>query len=394
MTPAAFYKVKEPTKWAIVPDVFSYSSLNAIKRCPLQWQLAHSKYGDEQQRFPVRPSPSAVEGDIIHTVLERLFRALSLQGLPRPGSPDFRECIQHVNAKKTVEGLVKKHEKRIADHPRGNGFRLRLTSQQLTNKVTRIFRQQYPQMVENGFDLPSTRKLLCQDIDSDTTLDPDFLLNKYGLLSEYKLKHPNIPLVGILDFVCLDNEQTVIVDFKTGKQDEDHLKQLLYYALLWWRVSGQVPNRIEVRYPGNVASFFPTKLDLKNAEQKLAAEIDLSIKALSIRPAKSLLGDHCIFCDVRQFCERYWLEREKLLFDSVDANAIVDLEVVVSGHVSDYGFDVIISGREKTCIVFEPGTGCIHGSFASGEHLRILSALRKHETGEIELKPWTEVFRV
>ena len=394
MTPAAFYKIKEPTRWAIAPDVFSYSSLNAIKRCPLQWQLTHSKYGDDEQLFPFRPSPSSVEGDIIHTVLERLFRALSLQRLPKLGSPDFRECIQHVNAKKTVEDLVKKHEERIAAHPRGNGFRLRLTSQQLTNKIIRIFRQQYSQVVENGLDLSSIQKLACQNIESEETLDPSFLLNKYGLLNEYKLKHPNIPFVGILDFVCLDSEQTVIVDFKTGKQDEDHLRQLLYYAILWWRVSGQVPNRIEVRYLGNVASFFPTKLDLESAEEEMKNEVASAFRALSEKPAQPSLGSHCSLCDVRQFCDTYWGEREKVPLDSIDGTAVVDLEVVVSVHASDYGFDATIPGGENACIVFEPGTGCIYGPFASGEHLRILSALRKHETGEVELKPWSEVFRV
>lgn len=394
MTPADFYKIKEPKKWATVPETFSYSSLNAIKRCPLQWQLAHSKYGDDEQLFPFRPSPSAVEGDIVHTVLEKLFRALSLEGLPKLGSQDFRECIQHVNAKKTVEGLVKKHEKRIAAHPRGNGFRLRLTSQQLTNKIIRIFRQQYPQEVENGLDLPSTRKLVCQDIEPEETLDPRFLLNKYGLLSEYKLKHPNIPLVGILDFVCLDSEQTVIVDFKTGKQDEDHLRQLLYYALLWWRVSGQVPNRIEVRYPATVTSFIPQKQDLEDVEEELKQEVESVVLSLSEKPTKPSFGSHCSFCDVRQSCDTYWRRREKAPLKSVNANTAVDLEVVVSGNASDYGFDATIPGGEKICIVFEPGTCCIHGSFVSGERLRILSGLQKHETGEIELKPWSEVFRV
>jgi hypothetical protein len=394
MTSADFYKVKKPTKWATVPDVFSYSSLNAIKRCPLQWQLAHSKYGDDEQLFPFRPAPSAVEGDIVHTILERLFRALSLQGLPKLGSPDFRECIQHLNAKKTVEGLVKKHKERIAAHPRGNGFRLRLTSQQLTNKVIRIFRQQYPQVVENGFDLSSTQKLACQKMESDETLDPGYLLNKYGLLSEYKLKHPNIPFVGVLDFVCLDNGQTVIVDFKTGKQDEDHLRQLLYYAILWWRASGQVPNRIEVRYPGNVESFFPTKRDLKNAERELASEIAFSVQALSMKPAKPSLGDHCNFCDVRQFCESYWLDLRKISFDDFHSDTMLDLEIVVSEQPSDYGFDARTFDGEGISVVFRRETACIQSPFIAGERIRILGAFYKCENGEIELKPWSEVFRV
>ena len=56
-----------------------------VERCPLQWQLIHSRYGD-LEGFPTRPNPAAVEGEIVHALIERLFRRLALAGFPEPGS--------------------------------------------------------------------------------------------------------------------------------------------------------------------------------------------------------------------------------------------------------------------------------------------------------------------
>ena len=133
-----FYTITEPVEWAKAPSVFSYSSLQSIKRCPLQWQLLHSRYGKDLHRFPARPSPAATEGDIVHSVLEKLFRTLSLKGLPALGSPEFRDCVAQLNIKQEVASRISSHEKNVLKHPRGSGFRLRSSPQQLTNKIIRL----------------------------------------------------------------------------------------------------------------------------------------------------------------------------------------------------------------------------------------------------------------
>lgn len=103
----------------------------------------------ELLKFPVRPSPAAVEGNIIHSVLEKLFRALSLIGLPAIGTSEFSECISRVNIKETVNAHIFLHEEEITKHPRSNGFKLRSSAQQLVNKIIRLFRQQYSDLPSN-----------------------------------------------------------------------------------------------------------------------------------------------------------------------------------------------------------------------------------------------------
>jgi hypothetical protein len=135
-----------PTAWAAPPASYSYSSLTAIDRCPRQWQLLHSPYGS-LDRFPTRPHPAAVEGDIVHTVLDRLFRSLALQGMPPQGTAAFKEAVGAVDIHNSVRRLVGEHEGLVALHPRGGGFRLRVGPQQLANRVVRLFRELYPEAV-------------------------------------------------------------------------------------------------------------------------------------------------------------------------------------------------------------------------------------------------------
>jgi hypothetical protein len=64
MTECSIYRFVEPTRWATTPATFSFSSLNTIEACPLQWQLIHSAYGDLPQ-YPVRVVHAA-DGQRIH----------------------------------------------------------------------------------------------------------------------------------------------------------------------------------------------------------------------------------------------------------------------------------------------------------------------------------------
>ena len=136
MTECNIYRFVEPTRWATTPTTFSFSSMVAIEACPLQWQLLHSAYGDLPQ-FPVRPHPAAVEGEIVHEVLDLLFKRLALAGLPAIGSPEFGAQIAKVNVPQVVAERVSGCYDRVAAHPRSGGFRLRVDSQQLVNRVIR-----------------------------------------------------------------------------------------------------------------------------------------------------------------------------------------------------------------------------------------------------------------
>lgn len=387
-----FYTITEPAEWANAPSVFSYSALQSIKKCPLQWQLLHSKYGIESRRFPVRPSPAAVEGDIVHSVLEKLFRILSLKGLPALGSPGFSDCVTQLNIKKEVSSRISLHEKTISEHPRGSGFRLRSSPQQLTNKIIKFFRQQYTELSTN------TEHLLPVVVGEVTdpglarygTCNPGILLKKVGILSEFKVAHPTLPFIGIIDFIFQEEGQPVIVDFKTGKQDKDHLRQVMTYAILWKSQTGNMPKRVEVRYPHVVDSFSIDDGKLTEAEDQLSTDIDSALMALSVKPAKALVGEQCGFCDVRQFCDTFWKQKGSAVKLDQKITEFVDVEIMVVGSPANYGFEGKTTQNEELVFTFSRNTPKLHLNLKGGQNLRVLNALAK-ET-EIIITQRTEVY--
>ena len=198
-----FYKIQGPIEWEGPPRYFSYSSLTAIEACPLQWQLTNSKYGEDFDSFPTRPSPTAVEGQIVHSIIDKLFKALSLEGLPKFGTTKFRECVGKVDIKNAVSLLAADHENKIKKHPRGNGFRLQKTPQQMTNLVIRLFKNQYLRVQADGIPSPSINVIPAKygKKNNNGKIDPLHLLKTYGAVTEIYLKDGDMSFSGIIDLV-------------------------------------------------------------------------------------------------------------------------------------------------------------------------------------------------
>lgn len=392
MAERSIYRFVAPTRWAVSPATFSFSSLVAIETCPLQWQLAHSAYGDIQQ-FPAQPHPAAVEGEIVHEMLDLLFKSLALAGLPAVGSPEFRAQIAKINVQRAVEEQIASHYDSVTYHPRGGGFRLRVGTQQLVNRVIRLFRAEYPKAIPMADVEPiSSPVTVTEELSGEALLS---LLSMQGALSELRLSHPFLPFVGVIDLVRLAGDGITVVDFKTGEPKSAHLQQLVLYAVLWWRRTGQVPAAIEARYPSHIKTFSVSLDKLHTTEENLRVRIDELTGILEEPPAVPRPGDQCRYCDVRQFCEAYWENSlEELPTSQAQQNEqrSIDIELTVRGQPAAHGFEA--QGRSgRSCTVVHPADGQrIHGPFVEGESLRILNA-RLVKNGEaLELMPWTEVF--
>lgn len=387
------YQLLGPTAWATPPSAYSYSSLTAIERCPRQWQLAHSRYGD-LARFPTRPHPAAVEGEIVHTVLDRLFKALAVRGMPALGTPSFREGLAEVDVQGSVRHLLVEHERTLADHPRAGAFRLRASPQQLVNQVIRLFRDLYQNAVTTHrvSDLPAAILRAPKQLPSGPALAA--LLRERRALSELSLFHPNLPFGGIIDLIWTDKEDSVITDFKTGQEKPEHKKQVAYYAILWWRCSGAIPGRAEVRYPDRLVPVALKEALLLEVEDELRRRVNAVATMLDSIPTQAVLGEHCQHCDVRQFCDSYWADRSDL-FPGRTRTAVqktsLDVEITVVGEPSGSGFDAQTGNASVFPVVFREDVALVHGPFAKGERLRILGG-QAIEAGALELRPWTEVF--
>jgi hypothetical protein len=220
------------------------------------------------------------------------------------------------------------------------------------------------------------------------------LLRERGALSELPLAHPTLPFGGIIDLIWSNGGEPVITDFKTGQGKPEHRKQVAYYGVLWWRCSGVIPGRAEVRYPGQLVPVSINEALLVEAEEELCRRVSAAATMLACVPAQAVLGEHCRHCDVRQFCERYWADRSELSSGrtrGAGQEASLDVEVTVVGEPCGSGFNAQTGGAGVFPVVFREDVALVHGPFAKGERLRILGG-QAIEGGALELKPWTEVF--
>jgi hypothetical protein len=387
------YQLVGPTAWANPPSSYSYSSLTAIERCPRQWQLTHSRYGD-LARFPTRPYPAAVEGEIVHSVLDRLFKALAVRGLPAVGTPSFHQCLAEVDVQQSVRNLIVEHDRALADHPRASAFRLRMSPQQLVNQVIRLFRGFYQDAVTTyrASDFPAAVVRAPLQLPSGPALAA--FLRERGALSELPLVHPTLPFGGIIDLIWSDNGGSVITDFKSGQEKPEHRQQVAYYGILWWRCSGVIPGRAEVRYANKLVPVSMEEASLTEVEEELSRRVNAVATTLASAPTQAILGEHCRQCDVRQFCDRYWADRNELRpgrTHSAGHETSLDVEVTVVGEPSGSGFDAQAGKAGVFPVVFPEDVALVHGPFAEGERLRILGG-ETVEDGALELRPWTEVF--
>lgn len=391
MTGSTIYELTEPTSWAAVPSYYSYSSLKNILQCPRRWQLANSEWG-EQKRFPERLRPSAVEGKIVHESLEILLRALGKRGHPAIGSEDFQNALEDCGFWTFFEQSLSEWNQTVKKHPRpAPQFLLRINPRSLANQAIRLFRKSYT--ARSGRAFSSVTEYQIQPAIRLHSQSPLSLLERVNALTELKLEHPEFPFVGILDQVRIDeNDDIRITDFKTGKERTEHKKQLRLYAVLWWRATGTLPQRIEAQYLGSEWSESISKTDLLNTEMQLENEISDAAEALSGRPAPAEIGEHCRWCSVKARCNRGWALCES--FEKPNERNFVDLQVVVSSPPTDSGFLGIRSGNKEITIVYSPAVWQTLPEISENQKIRIVYALHQNDTDTVEIRSWTEVFKL
>jgi hypothetical protein len=378
----SFYELQGPTAWVDPPSMWSSTLLDDVEGCPRRWQLLRSRWGDFD-RFPVRPHPAAIEGHIIHDALDRLTRACGQRGNPPFDSPEFAAALTDADFFPGFAREVAEWQERLTSHPRpGPAFRMRVSPEDLANRAVRMFREQYkpkeqvaPQAAERISELP---------------FNTAALLKSKSALSEVKLTHPTLPFLGILDRVQDAADGIEVIDFKTGKPREKHREQLIRYALLWWRETGEAPARVTVQYFDGTESWPVTPGALEAVEVDLVLKLPLLIDILSSRPAIARPGVGCHSCAVRARCDAGWpvAVEAALVEDRGDA------ELVVKAMAGDNGFLATSRTGAEIAVVYEAPVARLLPELVEGQVLRILSGVWKEIRAQLEIKAWTEVFVV
>jgi len=378
----SFYELLSPTAWAEPPPMWSSTSLDDVEACPRRWQLLRSRWGDFE-RFPVRPHAAAVEGRIIHEAVDRLTRACGQRGNPSFGSPEFSAALTDAEFFPGFARAVAEWQQRLTAHPRpGPPFRLRASGDELANRAVRMFREQYK--AEGNVSLQAAERV------TDAPADVKSLLVRKRALSEVKLTHPKLPFVGILDRVQDAGEGVEVVDFKTGKPSEKHRRQLLRYALLWWRKTGDVPVRVSAQYLQGVESWPVAQGALEDIEADLEKKIPLLTAVLNDHPAAANPGTSCHTCAVRARCAAGWAVGEEAAL--VDGRG--DAELVVQARAGDHGFLARSRSGGEIAVVYDLPVAKLLPECIEGQVLRVLDGVWKEKRTQLEIKAWTEVFVV
>ena len=225
---------------------------------------------------------------------------------------------------------------------------------------------------------------------AEAEADVKGLLKYKAALSEVKLTHPDLPFIGILDRVQHRGEAVEVVDFKTGKPSPKHRTQLLRYALLWWRKTGDAPERVSAQYLDGVESWSVTPNALVDVEADLAERLRLVTDALTGHPAMARPGTGCHMCAVRARCAAGWPAGE----EAARENGRGDAELVVQAKAGDYGFVARSRAGAEIAVVYEASVADLLPNYVQGQRLRVVDGIWEENRTQLEIKAWTEVYVV
>ncbi len=253
-----------------VPDLPSLSPSRAgdFMNCPLLYRFRVI------DRLPQPPSPAATRGTVVHAVLEQLFDL-----------PAARRTLS------TAEGLV------------GPSWQQLLESDPA---LAELFDDD-PDGVRAAQWLAGTEELLSTYflLEDPRRLEPAHreTLVEVDLASGLRLR-------GYVDRIDVAPDGALrVVDYKTGKAPRDGFEQkamfqMRFYALVLWRLHGEVPRLLQLMYlgSGEIVRYEPDIADLEAMERKLEAlwsAIDRASTTGDWRPNPSRL---CDWCDHRALC--------------------------------------------------------------------------------------------
>ena len=259
-------------------------------QCPLLYRFR------VVDRIPEAPSPAAARGTVVHAVLERLFDL--------PASGRTLEAARELLAPQWER--VRQESPRLAELFDGDAAAVAGWLAGAQELLARWFDLEDPTRLE-----PAERELYVE-----TTLDSGLLLRGF---------------VDRLD-VAPDGRMR-IVDYKTGRAPKEAFEakalfQMKFYALVLWRLRGQLPAVLQLVYlgSGEVLRYAPEEADLLATERKVKAlwsAIEHAARSGDWRPSPGRL---CAWCDHHSRCPAKGGTPPQLPADS--------LERVVGGQAS------------------------------------------------------------
>jgi putative RecB family exonuclease len=248
------------------PTALSPSRAGDFMQCPLLYRFR------VVDRLPEAPSPVAVRGTVVHAVLERIFdlpagsRTLDAARGLLPGQWE----------------RVREENPLLGDLFEGDGSAVAEWLAGAEKLLAQWFELEDPTRLE-----PSDRELYVE-----TALDDGLVLR------------------GYVDRVDVAPDGRIrVVDYKTGRAPREAFEakalfQMKFYALVLWRLRGQVPALLQLVYlgSGELLRYSPDEVDLLATERKLKALWVAIARAAESGDWRASPGRLCDWCDHRGLC--------------------------------------------------------------------------------------------
>ncbi|MEP7034698.1 MAG: PD-(D/E)XK nuclease family protein [Dermatophilaceae bacterium] len=247
----------------------SPSRASDFMQCPLLYRFRVI------DKLPSAPSRAAARGTLVHSVLEQLF------DLPAHGRTiEAAMALVEPSWLALLEG-----EPELADVVEGTDL----------ESVASWFGESVA-LIERWFTLEDPTRLEPAERELYVETDLD-----------------GLTLRGYVDRLDLTPDgQMRVVDYKTGRSPSEMFEakalfQMKFYALVLWRLRGEVPRMLQLVYLGNseIVRYSPDEADLLGVERKLKAlwkAIETAALTGDWRPRKSKL---CDWCDHRALCPEW-----------------------------------------------------------------------------------------
>jgi putative RecB family exonuclease len=241
------------------PPSLSPSRASDFLTCPLLYRFRVI------DRLPQRPSSAATRGTVVHSVLERLFDLPAAQRTPEQASTMLLPEWDRLLAEEPEVGELFADDGARDEWLHG-----------ASGLLDAYFALEDPRRLE-----PAERELYVE----------------WDLESGLRLR-------GYVDRLDVaPGGELRVVDYKTGRApgvgfEAKAMFQMRFYALVLWRLRGEIPRVLQLLYlgSGEVLRYTPDEADLLATERKVAAIWDAIRRATESddwRPSPSRLCDWC-----------------------------------------------------------------------------------------------------
>lgn len=261
-------RVSTPVDGVEVLGALSPSRAADFLACPLAYRFRTI------DKLPEPASPDMVRGTVVHRVLEELFDLPAARRTPEEARAMLRPVWAGVQEREPgLAGL----------------FGVGDDAPDLTSWLASC-----SSVLDTYFTLEDPRRLepAAREVYVEALLDSRLLLR------------------GFVDRVDVAPDGAVrIVDYKTGRApgvgfEHKALFQMKFYALLWWRLHGVVPQQLQLVYlgSGEIVRYAPDEQDLEATRRKVEAiwvAIGEATEAREWQPSPSRL---CAWCSHQAIC--------------------------------------------------------------------------------------------